>query len=112
VRDPDVLNRFREFYQQTRRHVEILTRVIASLGGDPMYMSHGAKAAEEKAQAILKTMTLSDGMRGRGSGDQRDREYRNRGNQRSRRLAITGASRPPQQRFGVAGCSKTGRRRG
>ena len=62
VRDPDVVNRFRDFYQQTRRHVEILTRVIANLGGDPTYMSRGAKVAEEKAQALLKTMTLSDGM--------------------------------------------------
>jgi rubrerythrin len=63
VRNPDVLNRFREFYQQTRRHVEILTRVITSLGGDPMHMSAGARVAEEKAQALLKTMTVSDGMR-------------------------------------------------
>ncbi|HJU12294.1 MAG TPA: ferritin-like domain-containing protein [Candidatus Binataceae bacterium] len=63
VRNPDVLNRFREFYQQTRRHVEILTRIISSLGGDPMHMSPGAKVAEEKAEALLKTMTLSDGMR-------------------------------------------------
>jgi rubrerythrin len=63
VRNPDVLNRFREFYQQTRRHVEILTRVITSLGGDPMHMSARARVAEEKAQALLKTMTVSDGMR-------------------------------------------------
>ena len=63
VRNRDVLNRFREFYQQTRRHVEILTRVITSLGGDPMQMSAGARVAEEKAQALLKTMTVSDGMR-------------------------------------------------
>jgi rubrerythrin len=63
VRNPDVLNRFREFYQQTRKHVDILTRVISSLGGDPMHMSTGAKVAEEKAQALLKTMTPSDGLR-------------------------------------------------
>jgi rubrerythrin len=62
VRNPDVLNRFREFYQQTRRHVEILTRVISSLGGDPMHMSPGAKVAEQKAKALLNTMTFSDGM--------------------------------------------------
>jgi rubrerythrin len=63
VRNRDVLNRFREFYQQTRRHVEILTRVITSFGGDPMQMSAGARVAEEKAQVLLKTMTVSDGMR-------------------------------------------------
>jgi rubrerythrin len=63
VRNPDVLNRFREFYQQTRKHVEILTRVITALGGDPMHLSADAKIAEENAQALLKTMTSSDGMR-------------------------------------------------
>jgi len=63
VRNPDVLSRFREFYQQTRRHVEILSRVITSLGGDPMQMSAGARIAEEKAQALLETMTRSDGLR-------------------------------------------------
>jgi rubrerythrin len=62
VTDEEVLNRFREFYQQTRKHVEILSRVIANLGGDPTYMSRGAKIAEEKAQALLSTMTRSDGM--------------------------------------------------
>jgi rubrerythrin len=62
VTDAEVLNRFREFYQQTRKHVEILSRVITSLGGDPTYMSPGAKMAEEKAQALLSTMTQSDGM--------------------------------------------------
>jgi rubrerythrin len=62
VRDPDVLNRFREFYQQTRKHVEILTRVIANLGGDPAYMSRGAQVAEEKAQALLRTMNASNSM--------------------------------------------------
>ncbi len=63
VRNPDVLNRFHVFYQQTRKHVEILTRVISALGGDPMHMSPGARIADEKAQALLKTMTLSDGIR-------------------------------------------------
>jgi rubrerythrin len=62
VTDAEVLNRFREFYQQTRKHVEILSRVIANLGGDPTYMSPGAKIAEDKAQALLSTMTRSDGM--------------------------------------------------
>ena len=62
VRDPEVLNRFREFYEQTRKHVDILSRVIAALGGDPKYMSPAAKLAEEKAEALLKTMTQLDGM--------------------------------------------------
>jgi hypothetical protein len=87
VRDPDLINRFREFYQQTRRHVELLTRVIASLSGDPMYMSRGAKVAEEKSSSSTQNHDSVRWHEGRGSGDQRDREYRNRGNQRSRRLA-------------------------
>jgi rubrerythrin len=62
VRDPDVVDRFRQFYEQTRKHVDILTRIITSLGGDPMFMSHGAKVAEQKAEALLETMTMSDGM--------------------------------------------------
>src|SRR5437763_889005 len=62
VRDTDVLNRFREFYDQTRKHVEILSRVITSLGGNPMHMSDGAKVAETKAEALLRSMTQSDGM--------------------------------------------------
>jgi hypothetical protein len=56
VRNPDVLNRFREFYQQTRKHVDILTRVITALGGDPMHMSHGATAAGEKAEGVCSKL--------------------------------------------------------
>ncbi|MBV8772209.1 MAG: ferritin-like domain-containing protein [Deltaproteobacteria bacterium] len=62
VRNPDVLTRFREFHQQTRKHVDILTRVIGALGGDPMHMSAGARVAEEKAQALLKTMSTPDSL--------------------------------------------------
>lgn len=54
VRNPDVLNRFREFYQPTRKHVDILTRVISALSGDLIHMSAGARVAEEKAQACSK----------------------------------------------------------
>ncbi len=39
------------------RHVEILTDIIEKLGGKPAYKSVGAKLAEAKAKALLKTMT-------------------------------------------------------
>jgi rubrerythrin len=60
VRDPEVRNKFEEFYNQTRKHVEILDRVITHLGGDPTYMSPGAKLAEQKAESLLKTMAQGD----------------------------------------------------
>ena len=56
VRDADVLNKFNDFYLQTQRHQEILGRVIRELGGDPGYMSHSAKLADEKAESLLRTM--------------------------------------------------------
>lgn len=62
VRDPEVLDKFREFYEQTRHHEEILTNVIRSLGGDPTYMSRGARLAQAKAESLLSTMTMSDGV--------------------------------------------------
>jgi rubrerythrin len=62
VRDPEVLDKFREFYEQTKRHEEILTNVIRSLDGDPTYMSRGARLAQAKAESLLSTMTMSDGV--------------------------------------------------
>jgi rubrerythrin len=64
VRDPEVSEKFKEFYEQTRKHETILIRVINALGGDPEHVSGAAKLAETKAQALLKTMLESDGMAG------------------------------------------------
>ncbi len=57
VRNREVKDKFREFHKQTMRHVEILTEIIEKLGGKPAYKSVGAKLAEAKAKALLKTMT-------------------------------------------------------
>ena len=57
VRNREVKDKFREFHKQTMRHVEILTGIIEKLGGKPTYKSVGAKLAEAKAKALLKTMT-------------------------------------------------------
>jgi rubrerythrin len=62
VRDPEVVDKFRHFYEETRRHEEILANVIRSLGGDPDYMSRGAKLAQAKAESPLNTMTMTDGV--------------------------------------------------
>lgn len=57
VRNREVKDKFREFHKQTMRHEEILTEIIEKLGGKPSYKSVGAKLAEAKAKALLKTMT-------------------------------------------------------
>src|ERR1700676_2610637 len=62
VHNREVKEKFHEFHQQTIRHVEILTNIIEKLGGKPSYKSAGAKVAEAKANALLKTMTDSKGL--------------------------------------------------
>ena len=61
VRNREVKDKFREFHKQTMRHEEILTGIIRKLGGKPAYKSTGAKVAEAKANALLKTMTNTMG---------------------------------------------------
>ncbi len=61
VRNREVKDKFREFHKQTMRHEEILTGIIRKLGGKPAYKSIGAKLAEAKANALLKTMTNTMG---------------------------------------------------
>jgi len=56
VHDPEVVNKFTTFREQTRKHESILIRVMQKLGMDPEYMSNGARLATEKAEALLKTM--------------------------------------------------------
>lgn len=62
VRDAEVTQKFREFHEETVRHEQLLTNIIEKLGGDPTYMSKGAKLAHEKAQALLKSMTETQGL--------------------------------------------------
>ena len=42
-----------EFLQQTHRHVELCTSMLEAAGGDPDYMSPGAKAADHKANGLI-----------------------------------------------------------
>jgi rubrerythrin len=56
IKNPEVREKFSQFYEQTRKHEEILTRVIRELGGDPNHMSASAKLAQQKADALLATM--------------------------------------------------------
>jgi rubrerythrin len=62
VRNREVKEKFRKFHKQTMRHEEILTGIIEELGGKPSYKSAGAKIAEAKANALLKTMGETKGM--------------------------------------------------
>ena len=62
VHSREVKEKFHEFHQQTIRHEEILTNIIEKLGGKASYKSAGAKVAEAKANALLKTMTDSKGL--------------------------------------------------
>jgi rubrerythrin len=62
VHNREVKEKYQEFLRQTRRHEEILTDIVEKLGGKPSYKSAGAKIAEEKAEALLKTMTETKGM--------------------------------------------------
>ena len=62
VHDREVKEKFHEFHQQTIRHEQILTNIIEKLGGKPSHKSAGAKIAEQKANALLKTMHETKGM--------------------------------------------------
>jgi len=62
VHNREVKEKFHEFHQQTIRHEEILTTIIEKLGGKASHKSAGAKIAEAKANALLKTMTEGKGM--------------------------------------------------
>ena len=62
VKDTEVKAKFHEFHKQTIRHEEILTNIIGKLGGNPAYKSAGAKIAELKAEALLRTMNESKGL--------------------------------------------------
>jgi rubrerythrin len=52
--DPEIKRTFDEFLTQTKRHAELLTRVILEIGGDPEFISPGAKLQEARTQSMLK----------------------------------------------------------
>ncbi len=67
IRDPELTDTLKTFYEQTKKHQSILIRVISDLGGNPDRMSAGAKLATEKAEALLKTMANPDGLAGKAA---------------------------------------------
>ena len=56
VFDNEVKTKFREFLKQTMTHQKVLTEIIQKLGGNPRRQSPTAKIADQKAQALLRTM--------------------------------------------------------
>jgi rubrerythrin len=56
VFDNEVKTKFREFLKQTMTHQKVLTEIIQKLGGNPRRQSRTAKIADQKAQALLRTM--------------------------------------------------------
>lgn len=62
ISDRETAQRFQDFYQQTRRHQDIVAELINALGGDPSYMSPAARVAQRKAEALLRTMTEDRGL--------------------------------------------------
>lgn len=53
--------RYEEFEAQTLQHVQILEDLIASAGGDPMYVSPSARATEKAGAGLVETTFLLDG---------------------------------------------------
>jgi rubrerythrin len=56
VFDSEVKAKFREFLKQTMTHQKVLNEIITKLGGNPHSQSSTAKIANQKAQALLRTM--------------------------------------------------------
>jgi rubrerythrin len=65
VFDREVSGRFKAFREQTREHERILLRMIEALGMDTGFMSPCAVTTQQKAEALLKTMTAARGLTGR-----------------------------------------------
>ena len=59
--NPDFRARYEEFERETLRHVEILEELIATTGGDPMYVSPSARATEKAAAGLVESTFLLEG---------------------------------------------------
>lgn len=59
--NPVLKQRYQHFGNQTTEHVEILERLIGTLGGDPMYVSPAARATTKAATALLESTFLLSG---------------------------------------------------
>lgn len=59
--NPVLKGRYKEFGAQTQRHVEVLEELIATMGGDPCYVSPQARAVEGMDSKVLESTFLLDG---------------------------------------------------
>lgn len=59
--NPDFQARYEEFERETLRHVEILEELIATTGGDPMYVSPSARATEKAAAGLVESTFVLEG---------------------------------------------------
>jgi hypothetical protein len=59
--NPILQAKYREFGEQTERHVEILEHLIGAAGGDPNYVSPRARSVEAMNAHLLQSTFLTDG---------------------------------------------------
>jgi hypothetical protein len=59
--NPVLQERYRHFGTETREHVAVLEALIAELGGDPGYVSPGARVTEKAGTALLESTFLLGG---------------------------------------------------
>jgi len=67
--NPMLEAKYRDFLGDTERHVEILTRVITQLGGDPQYVSPSARLVHAMNTHLIQGVVLAA-----GSADELPRE--------------------------------------
>lgn len=59
--NPILQRQYRHFGEETIHHVDVLERMIAELGGDPVYISPAARATEKSGLALLESTFLLSG---------------------------------------------------
>jgi hypothetical protein len=57
--EPELVERYRHFEQETSRHRTILIGLIETLGGDPDYVSPTARVAQAKSEALLQSTLVA-----------------------------------------------------
>lgn len=60
--DAEMRRRFEELGQQTARHRSVLVDLIHRLGGDPSHVSPSARLAQVKAEKLIESALVSDGL--------------------------------------------------
>lgn len=59
--NPMLKQRYQDFGEETRQHVDILETLVSQLGGDPMYVGPAARATEKSGMALLESTFLLTG---------------------------------------------------